>query len=193
LGFWSGCAAIRPVPAVKAAVFASSKEALYVALPVVPGSVDSLLARMGWSGGRFAQELRKEIIFQLNRKGLAILQEPATLSDSAALRSTAAGSAGTASALSDTASSLTVNLKEYVEGSGAPSHFQGDALLKTSAGERRFDFSKSPKRAEAPERSDPTVDNIRLIAESVVSEACKVPVTKKRSEPEITPPLMMIF
>lgn len=174
--FWSGCAATRSATPVKPAIVASPKDALYVAVPAVPGSVDSALARMGWGSGRFAQELRQELVFQLNRKGIPTLPDTVTPADTSAARS-----------------SLAVRLSAYTEGGGAPSSFKGEAMLKTSLGERRFDFGKTPQRAEAPERADPTVDNIRQIAESIVAEACKAPETKKRPEPEPMPPLMLIF
>jgi hypothetical protein len=53
------------------------KDLLFVAVPSVPDSVDSLLGRIGWGDGRFPRELQKEILFQLNRNGLATVEDSA--------------------------------------------------------------------------------------------------------------------
>jgi|GEM_PF-2933990 len=153
-------------PAIKV----GSKNALYVSAPSIPDSVDSLLARIGWGGGRFPAELRKEIIFQFNRKGVAVVED--SLKSDAGLRPVITG---------------------YVQETSS-SHFEGSALLKTPAGERRIDFKKSKPRGQAPERDDPTVDNLRMIAASLVDEARKDPSKKKaKEEIEYVPQMFILF
>jgi hypothetical protein len=147
-----------------------SKNSLYVAAPAVPDSVDSLLASVGWGGGRFSAELRKEIIFQFNRKGVAAVED--------SLKADA---------------SLTSSVTGYVQ-DGASSHFEGGALLKTPAGERRIGFQKPRSRGQAPERDDPTVDNLRMIAAALVKESTKDPAAKKAKEKvEYVPQMMILF
>lgn len=147
------------------------KDVLFVAQPIVTDSVDSLLGRLGWGDGRFSRELHKEILFQLNRKGVA------TVEDS-----------------SQGKSSMTVSVTGYDQGSGSASRFDGSARLRTEAGERVIDFSKSPARGEAPERQDPTVDNLRMIASTLVNAAYAEPVGKKKpKEFEYVPSTLMIF
>jgi hypothetical protein len=157
----------------KPPVFADAKNALYVSAPAVPDSVDSLLSRLGWGAGRFSSELRKEVVFQLNRKGVP------TVEDSAAAKSF-----------------LAIGIGEYAEGGGSPSRYVGSARLRTPSGERLLTFAKAAVRAEAPERPDPTVDNIRLIAEAVVSDAAKSPqkpAARKSKKTEYNPQLIMLF
>lgn len=151
-------------------VTVGSKIALYVAAPSVPDSVDSLLARIGWGGGRFPEELRKEIVFQFNRKGVAVVED--SLQADASLMPSVTG---------------------YVQDQ-ASSHFEGSALLKTPAGERRIGFKKPKAGGRAPERDDPTVDNLRMIAAALVEEARKDPSAKKAKEEfEYVPQMMILF
>jgi len=63
----AGCASTKK----PSAPIVEARKSLYVAPLVVPAGVDSLLAPLGWTPGRFAAELAKEIRFQLNRKGVA--------------------------------------------------------------------------------------------------------------------------
>ena len=147
------------------------KDVLFVAVPFVSDSVDTLLGRIGWGDGRFPRELQKEILFQLNRNGVATVEDSAQAN-----------------------SALMVSVTGYVQGSGSSSRFEGSGRLRTKAGERVIDFKKSPSRGEAPERQDPTVDNLRMIASSLVKEARKVPEAKKKdSNPEYVPQMIMIF
>ncbi len=166
---WLGCAGIASSPQSPAVLSVSAREPLFVVLPAVPDSVDTLLSRIGWVPGRFAQELRKEIVFQFHKKGMG------TVEDSAAK------------------SVLALALSEYVEGGGLPSRFVGTVLLKTSQGSRSFKVGKAEQRAASIERPDPTVDNIRLIAELVVKEACRAPRNKKVPNSEFNPPMLMLF
>jgi hypothetical protein len=171
---FAGCAAIAPKADANAkTVSVNGTEALYVAPPIMADTVDTLLARIGWGEGRMSQELRKELIYQFNRRGVA------TVEDSAAAKA-----------------SLAIVLSEYVQGGGTASHYAVDALLKTGNGERRIALRKVPKGAAAPEREDPTLDNIRLIASSMVEESRKDPDAKKanpKKTPDYNPGLMMIF
>lgn len=147
-----------------------SKNALYVSVPAVPDSVDSLLAGLGWGGGRFSSELRKEIIFQFNRKGVAAVED--------SLKADA---------------SLIPSVTGYVQG-GPSSYFEGNALLKTASGERRIEFKKPKSRGQAPERDDPTVDNLRMIAGALVEESRKDPKSKKaKEEIEHVPRMFILF
>jgi hypothetical protein len=148
-----------------------SKDVLFVAVPFVSDSVDTLLGRIGWGEGRFSRELHKEILFQLNRTGVA------TVEDSAQAKS-----------------ALMISVTGYVQGSGSSSLFEGNARLRTEAGERVIEFKKSPARGEAPERQDPTVDNLRMIASTLVSEARKDPKAKsKEPKQEYVPQMMILF
>jgi hypothetical protein len=148
-----------------------SKDVLFVAIPSVSDSVDTLLGRIGWGDGRFSRELHKEILFQLNRNGVPTVED-----------STQAKSA------------LMVSVTGYVQGSGSSSWFKGRARLKTETGERVIEFEKSQARGEAPERQDPTVDNLRMIATTLVKEAREDPDAKKKgSDSEYIPNMMLLF
>lgn len=67
----AGCAANKH----RAAPVVEERDTVYLAPLAVPAAVDSLLAPLGWTPGRFASELGKEIRFQLNRKGVATPQD----------------------------------------------------------------------------------------------------------------------
>lgn len=168
--FWNGCASLRTPVSTKPAIYVSSKEPLFVGIPVVPDTVDSLLSHVGWGVNRFAQELQKEIVYQFNQKGIP------TLPDSVGAKSI-----------------LLVSLSTYVEAEGSPSSFTGNAILKTTQGEKPIRFGKAEKRAQALERSNPTVDNIRMIAEAIVTEARKQPVKPREEKRDPTPQLLMVF
>src|SRR3954470_24639398 len=71
----AGCASYK----YRAAPLVEAREPVYVAPLVVPANVDSLLAPLGWTPGRFAAELAKEIRFQLNRKGVATPKDLAAI------------------------------------------------------------------------------------------------------------------
>src|SRR5438128_1687314 len=72
----TGCAGAAPAPEAPS-VALSPKDVLYLPLPAVADSVDSALGRLGWGGGRFAEELRKEVAYQFNRKGVAVTADSA--------------------------------------------------------------------------------------------------------------------
>lgn len=147
------------------------KDVLFVGAPSVSDSADSLLGRMGWGEGRFSRELRKEILFQFNRNGVP------TVEDSAQAKSV-----------------LGVSITRYDQGSGSSSVYDVNATLRTEAGERMIEFKKSPARGEAPERLDPTVDNLRTIALTLVKMATKDPNAKKAdAKTEYVPQMMIIF
>lgn len=147
------------------------KDVLFVAAPFVSDSVDTLLGRIGWGEGRFSRELHKEILFQLNRNGVA------TVEDSAQAKS-----------------ALMISVTGYDQASGSSSRFEGSARLRTEAGERLIGFKKSPARGESPERQDPTVDNLRIIAATLVKEARMDPnAEKKETKPEYVPQMMILF
>ena len=169
---FSGCGhTLRNASPENPPVTIGPKDVLFVPVPLVADSVDTLLGRIGWGEGRFSRELQKEILFQLNRKGVA------TVEDSAQAKS-----------------ALLISVTGYDQGSGSSSRFEGSARLKTEAGERVIDFKKSPARGEAPERQDPTVDNLRIIAATLVKEAGQDPRAKKRDpKPEYVPQMMIIF
>lgn len=147
------------------------KDVVFVAAPFVSDSVETLLGRIGWGEGRFSRELQKEILFQLNRNGVP------TVDDSAQAES-----------------DLRVSVNGYVQGDGSSSRFEGSARLRTQSGERVIEFKKSPARGEAPERLDPTVDNLRMIASTIVNEARKDPkANKAAAKPEYVPNMLIIF
>lgn len=133
---FAGCA---PGYGLRARPYVEAKDTLFVGMPTVP-AVDSSLSALGWDSARFADELRKELRFQLNRKGIV------TPDDSAG-----AGSR------------LEVALDRY-----AMMEFSGQARLTTPAGSRDIPFAK--KRKGAPENRDPTIDDIRKIAASLAEE-----------------------
>lgn len=149
------------------AVAVGAKDPLYVGLPEISDTVLADLAARGWGDGRFQSELRQEILFQFNRKGVP------TVEDSAAAAAT-----------------LAVRIDAYGSGEGA-SGFRGGARLRKAETRREYAFRKTKSKAAAPSRQDPTVDNIRAIAESVVSGAWKSP---RRKASEGTPMQMwMLF
>ena len=145
----AGCAGgFRSRPYVEA------KDNLYVAPPAVAPAIDSLLAPLGWDSGKFGLELRKELRFQLNRKGVA------TPDDSAGAKA-----------------SLAISVIDYTAGT-----CYGRARLTTSDGTREIRFDKKRKGAE--DQRDPTVDDIRMIASALAEEARVDPRHRKnRSEP----------
>jgi hypothetical protein len=151
----AGCSVsrLRVPPIVEA------KDTLYVTPPVVPGSVDSLLAPLGWPPGRFASELQKEIRFQLNRKGLATPQDS-----------------------SGVLSRLELRVDHY-----APADYRVVGRLTTPAGSRDIEFEK---RSRAAEREDPTIDNIRLMAENLTQKVRADP--NHRDAGNAAPVLMLI-
>jgi hypothetical protein len=155
----------------KSGPIVEAKGPVFVAMPALPDSLDSALAPLGWGGGRFARELRKEIRYQFNRKGQATPEDSAQ-----------------AKAL------LTVNVTAYAAAGG--NAFAAAALLTTPSGARRMGFRKGPGRAEAPERDDPTVDDIRLIASSLVEDARRDPARSKRRDAEkseYNPQMLILF
>jgi cell division septation protein DedD len=141
-----------------------AKESLYVPRPAVPAAVDSVLAPLGWEPGKFAAELRKEIRYQLNRKGVA------TPDDSAGA-----------------AARLDVSVDRY-EGKDYP----GQARLTTPAGKREIGLRKPPKRKASEERDDPTVDNIRIIAAKLAEDVRSDPRHVKK-QPEAFSGMIMLF
>jgi hypothetical protein len=151
----TGCASIkyRNTPVVEA------HGSVYLAPLVVPAAVDSLLAPLGWTQGRFATELAKEIRFQLNRKGVATPQ------DSTGVKSR-----------------LEIQVDHY-----DPSDYAIKGHLTTPAGARDIEFKK---QSGAAEREDPTIDNIRLMAENL-SEKARTDPSHRRTNTQ-APVLMLI-
>jgi hypothetical protein len=170
--FFTGCATAPKSPA-PAPVEVKGTEPLFVADPVLADSADSLLTGLGWGGGRLGRELKKEMVYQFNRRGVAVAE------DSAKAKAT-----------------LAVSLEEYSR-KGEETRYSVSALLKTEAGERTIRLRKAPKGAEGPERDDPTVDNIRIIAAYLVEESGKDPRVKKKtpkkSDPEYYPAILIPF
>jgi hypothetical protein len=168
----TGCGASHPP--MKAAppngIITTRKEPLYVPLPKVAVPAESLLARAGWGDGRLPQELRKELLYQFKRKGVP------TVEDSA-----------------QAASTLDVFLSEYGPGDGEATRYAVSATLKTPGGERRLEYRNKPGRADAPEREDPTLDNIRKMAKELVERSRKDPDARKDPYEEGDMGLMMIF
>lgn len=154
----SGSGALRARP------FVEAKDSLYVATPSIPSAVDSALAPLGWEPGKFAAELRKELRYQLNRKGVATPED----------------SAGAASRLE-------IAVDRY-EGKD----YSGQARLTTPAGAREIALSKPSKRKAADERDDPTVDNIRTIA-SKLAEDVRVDPRHPKKQPEAFSGMIMLF
>jgi hypothetical protein len=144
----TGCASMksRTAPVVEA------RKSLYVAPLVVPASVDSLLGPLGWTPGRFATELAKEIRFQLNRKGVATPQD------------------------SGAPNRLEIQVDHY-----DPSDYAIKGHLTTPAGARDVEFAK---KSGAAEREDPTIDNIRLIAENLAEKVRNDPNHKQANKPD---------
>jgi hypothetical protein len=157
----AGCGAASHKPSPSASqVAVGSREELFVGLPVVSDSALSVLEALGWGDGRFQGELRKEIIFQFERKKVPIAKD----------------SAGAEAWLD-------VRLVAY--DSGADSRYLGDALLRTVKGERRIGFGKSGTSDGSAQRSDPTVDHILHIAETLAAEARKRPAAGPTPEPRV--------
>jgi hypothetical protein len=161
-GIWAaGCAGgsgLRGRPYVEV------KDNLYVPVPVVPPAVDSALVPLGWEPGKFAAELRKELRYQLNRKGVATPED----------------SAGAAARLD-------VSVDRY-EGKD----YTGQARLTTPAGAREIALRRSPKRNSSEERDDPTVDNIRIIAAKLAEDVRSDPRHVKK-QPEAFSGMIMLF
>jgi hypothetical protein len=173
--FLAGCAgnsnSARGKEAVPVTV--TPKDVLFLPIPETADSVDAALTPLGWGGGRFAAELRKEIAYQFNRKGVAVVEDG-----------------------SQAAASLTVRVEAFLQGRKTVARFEGFAILKTPQGERRIAFGKAKTGgAEAPDRDDPTVDRIRSIAETVVASARENPEIKKKqnSNYEYQPQMWILF
>ncbi len=151
----SGCASIkyRTTPIVEA------RGSVYLPPLVVPAAVDSLLAPLGWTQGRFATELAKEIRFQLNHKGVATPQDSTGVT-----------------------SRLEIQVDHY-----DPADYAIKGHLTTPAGARDIVFEK---KSGAAEREDPTIDNIRLMAENMVEKARTDP-SHRRTNTQ-APVLMLI-
>jgi hypothetical protein len=130
-----------------------ARKTLYVAPLVVPASVDSLLGPLGWTPGRFATELAKEIRFQLNRKGVATPQDSTGVPNR-----------------------LEIQVDHY-----DPSDYAIKGHLATPAGARDVEFAK---KSGAAEREDPTIDNIRLMAENLAEKVRNDPNHKKADKPD---------
>jgi hypothetical protein len=145
----AGCAATKK----PSAPIVEARKSLYVAPLVVPAGVDSLLAPLGWTPGRFATELAKEIRFQLNRKGVATPQDSTGVPDR-----------------------LEIQVDHY-----DPSDYAIKGHLTTPAGARDVEFAK---KSGAAEREDPTIDNIRLMAEKLAEKVRNDPNQKKGDKPD---------
>jgi hypothetical protein len=169
---FAGCAAFSPQAVSKTkAVAVTGKDTLFVAPPSIADSAaDSLLARIGWGEGRLSRELRKEMVYQFKQRGVPMTEDSAR--------------AGVI---------LSVVLSEYAQGGGAASHFSVNGLLRTRDGERRIAFRKEPGKAPAAERDDPAMDNVRVIATSMVEGSRKDPKAKKAKIPEYNPGLILSF
>jgi hypothetical protein len=151
----AGCAGLRSRPYVEA------KDTLFVSLPAVPAAVDSSLSPLGWDSGKFAVELRKELRFQLNRKGVA------TPEDSAGVPAR-----------------LEVALDHY-----QAADFAGAARLTTPAGSRAIPFGQ--KKKGSAEVRDPTIDDIRRIAGKLAEEARVDPRRRKNEPGNFTGLIMI--
>jgi hypothetical protein len=147
-------------------VAVGAKDRIFVSEPDLADTVEASLSALGWEGGRFKAELRKEIVYQYQRKGAIAVED-----------SIAA------------AAWLSVRLDTYGTGPDGFGYLGGGCLRK-SLDERDFTFGKS--KARVPERQDPTVDNIRVIAESVVNQTWKSR-TAARKEREVPTQMRMMF
>jgi hypothetical protein len=151
----AGCASIK----YRNASVVEARGSVYLPPLVVPASVDSLLAPLGWTQGRFATELAKEIRFQLNHKGVATPQDSAGVT-----------------------SRLEIQVDHY-----DPTDYAIKGHLTTPAGARDIVFEK---KSGAAEREDPTIDNIRLMAENLAEKARNDP-SHRRTNTQ-APVLMLI-
>lgn len=145
----TNCASILKRPDSDASLTVGSQDILFVSLPELSDTAQGSLAALGWGEGRFQSELRKEIAFQFQQKGVPLTE------DSASAKAW-----------------LAVRLKDYQVGDHA-SGYRGDAGLKTAKGERQIPIRKPNTAGKGPERPDPTMDHIRDIAASVASQARK--------------------
>jgi hypothetical protein len=168
----SGCGSSHP--SLKAGppngIITTRKEALYIPLPKVANPAESLLARAGWGEGRLPEELRKELLYQFKRKGVPVVEDS-----------------------TQSASRMNVFLSEYDPGEGGASRYVVSALLKTPGGERRLEYRNKPRWVDAPEREDPTLDNIRKMAKELVELSRKDPDARKDPLEGGDMGLMMIF
>jgi len=151
----SGCVSIN----YRKTAVVEAHGSVYLPPLVVPASVDSLLAPLGWTQGRFATELAKEIRFQLNHKGVATPQDS-----------------------SGVTSRLEIQVDHY-----DPTDYAIKGHLTTPAGARDIKFEK---KSGAAEREDPTIDNIRLMAEKLAEQARTDP-SHRRTNTQ-APVLMLI-
>ena len=155
----AGCAGSRWA----GAQYVEAKDSVYVAVPTVPPAVDSLLAPLGWDSGKFALELRKEISFRLNRKGVA------TSEDSAGAKTR-----------------LEIAVDSYSAGDCA-----GRARLETPKGTREIPFRE--KRKAAREQRDPTIDDIRSLATRLAESARTDPRHRKGDAEVTPGVMIMLF
>jgi hypothetical protein len=148
---------------VRSRPFVEAKGDLYVSAPAVPAEADSLLAGLGWGPGKFSAELRKELRYQLNRSGVA------TSDDTAAK------------------ARLEIAFDKY-DGS----EYSGKARLTTPSGSRDIPLRKPSQGRASHERDDPTVDNIRFIAETVAPQV-KADPRRAQKKPEPFTGMIMLF
>lgn len=143
-----------------------AKDRLFVSRPALADTALASLSSLGWGEGRFQAELRDEIVYQFQRKGVPTVDD-----------STAA------------VAWLAVRLDSYENGPEGVGYL-GSGWLRKTHGERKLPIEK--KKAKDPERKDPTVDNIRAIAEAVVSQARK-PKAALRKESAVPVQMWMLF
>lgn len=147
-------------------VVVGNRNVLYVGQPKISDTALSALEALDWSADRFHDELRKEIIFQFERKNVSITDDSASAQ-----------------------AWLDVRLLSYEVGKEYP--YQGDARLRTANGERQIELSRKWKASGKAVRSDPTVDYIRQIAEILAVEANKPSVSSDNTETPVH--MLMLF
>ncbi len=169
LAWLCGCAAVqaRPEKLTKDDPSMNSHSLLFVEKPSLPDSADSLLASQGWGQGRLAAELRKEIVFQCEKKKIPITEDSAKAN-----------------------CWLGVRLDDYVQGNGNPSRYSGWARLSNQKKTRQIPFGK---KSGDDERSDPAVDNIRVMVQTIIKEGARNYNSDDERDTPIVPQSFILF
>jgi hypothetical protein len=153
-----GCAGVKP-----GSRYVEARDSVFVALPAIPAGLDSELAPLGWDGERFAAELRKELRYQLGRKGVKAPEDSVASSGR-----------------------IDVTLDRY-----ANDDFAGRARLTAAAGRREIPFAKG--RKTGADRADPTIDNIRIIAAAIAEGAWNDPKRAREEKESYVPSTFILF
>lgn len=151
------------------AVHIQKEDLLVLETIQLPDSAQGTLESYGWDTARFAQEWRKELHFQLRRAGIATTDDSAKSS---------------------------VRLRILVHSMRREGGPQIDAVasLIRPEGSKSFPVQTKAKGGEETgERSDPTVDRLRLWSSQITKECLRNPKAEEKRKQEYVPQVFMVF